>query len=725
MSDKYRAQFAEDSATKVKSLHDAEIKWRPRPPICPLDEEIDAELRSIQNAYGRVSQPQHYQSGSPSPQHDGMSMFSGNEPPLLLRVWKETFESKERRLAEENEERQRKGAEKRVKRDEDERKEKERSFPSVVATARVIEDINCISYPDGVRRPKVELNVNARHGKFRYDRDFLMQFMAICKEKPNFSFPLDALNLTPVGQASLIRHRGSGHHPLAVLPSTLTSIRFNGAQPFTHDASQDGLITKIRTRTRAKRGKVDLKPVAPLQVSANRWQPKCLGKRLQQVDTDFPEIVMGKVKALLNKLTMKRFDSISNQIIAWMNRSEQEKNGRIIMRVVRLVFDMATSDEAMWHEMYARLCRKIMEQISPRIQDDDTENTKERPIVGGQLLKIYLLDRCKDDFERALIAKPATVSTAVARPPEDETAKAGAEKGTDENILYSGWDGYHAYGAQKAKQGLSFIKFICELFKLQVLTECIMHECVKKLLTNVGNLEEEGIESLCKLLASVGQILDTQKARAHMDVYFSCMKELNKSLKDIVELREREWVPRNQVAARTMTAAVDEAAAKGKAAHETATVSRGGSRLARNRGDQTQISPDGWVVASGSLPRPPPKAGDLSNFGNISKTMSLRLGPTSNFQSREQIKSRDNTTLRGGLSNTTSALVEESELSKDVASLKSGRSQSRRASGEKLKHPRRSLSKASGVKGDSTPAALKARRSDNGDAAAALSISWL
>ena len=47
--------------------------------------------------------------------------------------------------------------------------------------------------------------------------------------------------------------------------------------------------------------------------------------------------------------------------------------------------------------------------------------------------------------------------------------------------------------------------------------------------THVDNPEEEEIESLCKLLTTVGGILDTQKVRAHMDVYFSRMKELTKS----------------------------------------------------------------------------------------------------------------------------------------------------------------------------------------------------
>ena len=57
-----------------------------------------------------------------------------------------------------------------------------------------------------------------------------------------------------------------------------------------------------------------------------------------------------------------------------------------------------------------------------------------------------------------------------------------------------------------------------------------MHECVKKLLGNVENPEEEEIESLCQLLKTVGQLLDVPKARAHMDVYFTRMKELRKSL---------------------------------------------------------------------------------------------------------------------------------------------------------------------------------------------------
>jgi translation initiation factor 4G len=268
----------------------------------------------------------------------------------------------------------------------------------------------------------------------------------------------------------------------------------------------------------------------PLQVTANRWDRKTVGA----VDADSPELVDRKVKGLLNKLTMEKFDSISDQIIEWANKSEKEKDGRTLIQVIRLVFEKAT-DEATWSEMYARLCRKMMEQISPKVQDDGIKNAEGKPIAGGQLFRKYLLNRCQEDFERGWVAKEATAAAAASKAMEDKAAKAANEKSTeasaageqgDEIVLYS--DEY--YAAQKAKrQGLGLIKFIGELFKLQMLTERIMHECVKKLLGNVENPEEEEIESLCKLISTVGSLLDTPKARAHMDVYFSRMKELGKS----------------------------------------------------------------------------------------------------------------------------------------------------------------------------------------------------
>ncbi|KAG2041094.1 hypothetical protein BDR03DRAFT_856849, partial [Suillus americanus] len=65
-------------------------------------------------------------------------------------------------------------------------------LPSVLLTARVIENLSEVAYPEGIKSPRVKLNVNVRDGRFRYDRDFLMQFM---EEKPPTLSALDVLGI--------------------------------------------------------------------------------------------------------------------------------------------------------------------------------------------------------------------------------------------------------------------------------------------------------------------------------------------------------------------------------------------------------------------------------------------------------------------------------------------------------------------------------------------------
>ena len=391
--------------------------------------------------------------------------------------------------------------------------------------------------------------------------------MSVCKERPATLPPLDAIGLEPVDRTHAMPRGRSGHRfPDAVPPSHQASVGLGftpsapvswaqySNQPSTMQktATQGGTGTPLQKRVRSKRGKnqnennrvqggsggqnissgsnnnmnqmQNLDPVVPIQGSENLWDGEAI-----QVDQASPELVERAVKDLLNKLTMKTFASISDQIIAWANKSEKKKDARTLIQVIRLVFEKAT-DEATWSEMYARLCRKMMEQISTNVQDDGIRNPEGKPITGGQLFRKYLLNQCQEDFERGWVAKEATAAAAATKAFEDEAGKAASTKTTEggfgEIVLYS--DEY--YAAQKAKrQGL--IRFIGELFKLQMLTERIMHECVKKLLGNVDHdyPEEEGIESLCKLLATVGSMLDIPKARAHLDVYFSRMKRLMKS----------------------------------------------------------------------------------------------------------------------------------------------------------------------------------------------------
>ncbi|EUC57433.1 eukaryotic translation initiation factor 4G, putative, partial [Rhizoctonia solani AG-3 Rhs1AP] len=66
-----------------------------------------------------------------------------------------------------------------------------------LASARIIEDLNAVPYPRTVRPPNPDLNFMVAPGKFRYNREFLLQFMGVCKERPDSLLALDMIGLEP------------------------------------------------------------------------------------------------------------------------------------------------------------------------------------------------------------------------------------------------------------------------------------------------------------------------------------------------------------------------------------------------------------------------------------------------------------------------------------------------------------------------------------------------
>ncbi|KAG6907955.1 hypothetical protein DXG01_006743 [Tephrocybe rancida] len=153
-----------------------------------------------------------------------------------------------------------------------------------------------------------------------------------------------------------------------------------------------------------------MQSAAPLQVSVNRSDRKAMNSEVNSA-----VLVDRKVKGLLSKLTMKNFDSISDQIVAWANKSENENDGKTLIQVIRLVFEKVT-DEATWSEMYARLCRKMMEHVIPTIRDESFRNTDGKPITGGHLVRKYLLNRCYTTELNASLMSSLAPKTCAAQP---------------------------------------------------------------------------------------------------------------------------------------------------------------------------------------------------------------------------------------------------------------------------------------------------------------------
>lgn len=79
------------------------------------------------------------------------------------------------------------------------------------------------------------------------------------------------------------------------------------------------------------------------------------------------------------------------------------------------------------------------------------------------------------------------------------------------------------------KKMLGNITFIGELYKNQMLTSRIIRDCIKSLLENSEKPQPEDLESLCKLMISVGPKLDNSKDRSDMNEYFKKITELSKN----------------------------------------------------------------------------------------------------------------------------------------------------------------------------------------------------
>lgn len=273
-----------------------------------------------------------------------------------------------------------------------------------------------------------------------------------------------------------------------------------GRQPTRHEEQQAAKAMPLTAGA-------DLKPLLP---SSTGWKPRSIGAAATGTAGPAPggdghmppDMVQRKVKASLNKMTPEKFDKITDQILEIAAQSKNETDGRTLRQVIQLTFEKAT-DEAHWASMYARFCKRMLESMNPEIKDENIKDRHGQVVTGGSLFRKYLLNRCQEEFERGWKMN-------LPEKPDGET---------EEAVMLS--DEYYIAAAAK-RRGLGLVKFIGELYKLDMLTERIMHECVKKLVDFEGIPDEAEVESLTSLLRTIGRSLDsTERGPPIMDVYFS------------------------------------------------------------------------------------------------------------------------------------------------------------------------------------------------------------
>ncbi|VFQ63750.1 unnamed protein product [Cuscuta campestris] len=116
----------------------------------------------------------------------------------------------------------------------------------------------------------------------------------------------------------------------------------------------------------------------------------------------------------------------------------------------------------------------------------------------------------------------------------------------------------------KEKLMLGNVKLITELYVKNLLDEGIVHSCIKKILWECENPEEEEIEALSKLMYRVGESMDNPQVKelTVMDMYFEKMTKLSnhpdfssrvkQMLVHLVGLRNNKWEPKTPGLAMTL-----------------------------------------------------------------------------------------------------------------------------------------------------------------------------
>lgn len=563
-----------------------------------------------------------------------------------------------------------------------------------------------IKYPEGIQSPNPALNKSGKARGMIYEPAFLMQFADVFKEKPSMDWeqklketigdtsePQSARSARtpmtgktpsnrgapppayqgmgnfgagpggrtlPAGTTSADRFAASsGAAPGRTITNPMASVGGPGRGGFpmgtmmppsrvpsmgnVSNPSRAGNSNRGGSRRGPHPGEVAKQnkampltaasEVRALELSKTGWKPTSIGQPPAASQPDpsghmAPDMVQRKVKSALNKMTPERFDKISDQILVIVAQSKDETDGRTLRQVIALTFEKAC-DEAHWAEMYAKFCLKMLEMMSSDIKDESILGKDGAPVSGGGLFRKYLLNRCQEDFETGWEAK-------LPEKPEGET---------EEAAMLS--DEYYIAAAAKRK-GLGLLQFIGELFKLRMLSIKIMHQCFMRLLNFEGMPDESTIESLTRLMKTVGATLDSADAKSAMDLYFQRIEDVLKKeglpsrmhfmLLDIVDLRKKGWATKDNMKGPTTIQQIREQAAAQQAADAARqAASRQQGRMPSGRGPNNQY---------GNQMQPPTdfRASTVSN--NELRQLSSRrqasqqastarsLGPTSMFPQR-------------------------------------------------------------------------------------------
>lgn len=250
------------------------------------------------------------------------------------------------------------------------------------------------------------------------------------------------------------------------------------------------------------------------------------------------EEIFRKCRGLLNRLTPEKFEKLAHEFCHLSIKSP-----KVLKAIIVFIFEKALNEPA-YSALYAQLCQRLDKHV-PNFDYIANSNQPNGPTFTT--FRKLLLTVCQHEFDNR-----ASYLQASDLPIKDDH--------NDERQTYA------EYCKQIGKKKmLGNIKFIGELGQLDLLSEAILHKCIKTLLEK-GKQEKyadmsDDLECLCKIMPTIGKKLDQNEARKLMDQYFERMLKLKSIqgkdalpqrikflIQDCIDLRANNWEQRKIVA---------------------------------------------------------------------------------------------------------------------------------------------------------------------------------
>ncbi|XP_065890212.1 eukaryotic translation initiation factor 4 gamma 3-like isoform X2 [Dysidea avara] len=320
---------------------------------------------------------------------------------------------------------------------------------------------------------------------------------------------------------------------LATVKSQLAAKNAELAETKQHLQDQ---IAEMKRRETQKRDKprriIELPKKVELRKAAHPWvRHSKLDAELDNIlDEEEKEtrMLFRKFLGILNKLTPQKFETLANQALQLPIDTEERLKG-----CIDRLFSKAL-EEPNFSVAYVQLCR-VLSKVSVEVGTGSEAKKK--------TFHSILLAKCQQEFEKD---KESDDALNELRKKAEEAATPEEKKQLEEELEETEYQVRHKY--------LGNIKFIGELFKIKMLSEGIMHECIRRLLQHTS--DEEALECFSKLMFTIGKDLDHKRGHHLIQQYMDRVDLIIKAgkissrikffLQDVVELRNCNWVPRRE-----------------------------------------------------------------------------------------------------------------------------------------------------------------------------------